>query len=695
MAAESHDQEIELYRSLLTPPKEFKEGFGLNTVIGILFCGLVMLPGSIYLGLMTGGNLGAAASWVTVILFMEIARRALRPMPSQQLVILLHAAGVMMTAQLLFPGGPMGQLVYRAYLVGSEAARDAGMALSFPKWFVPPPNSPAILERTLFHRDWLVPIVIVCFVMLIGLLQRYTLGYFFFRLTSDIEKLPFPMAPIAAQGTMALAEAEGETTSTQGTASPRTANAKPKSTRWRIFSLGAVLGLLYGLVQVGIPAVSSLFLPKPLFLVPQPFVDTTVLFQKLLPATPTGITFDLGIIFLGFVLPFWAVIGSFVAIVLTLVLNPILYRAGVLTHWQPGMDTVNTTFANSIDFWMSFGIGAGLGIALVSLYATLRDLFLKFREVSKRRRLQNVQGSMWAPATSGRGDYPLWIALVLYIVSSIAVIALCWQLLPRTTSMFVFLMLFAFGYSPFISYVNARLLGISGQNVDIPFVKESAFIFSGARGLDIWLAPVPVENFGYMAQAFRINELTGVRFWSLIKTELVATPVLIVLSLVFWSFIWHSDSIPSDLFPAAQVNWELQAKNQVLLLSSTFVPPGSSEDTQGGTRESEFTRAIHPKVIGWACAGCVVLYGLLSSLGLPIMLIYGMIRGFGQLPHFLVLELVGALIGRYYLQRKFGQIPFLRMAPALLAGYLTGVGLISMITMALMLIKSSVSSVPF
>jgi len=143
-----------------------------------------------------------------------------------------------------------------------------------------------------------------------------------------------------------------------------------------------------------------------------------------------------------------------------------------------------------------------------------------------------------------------------------------------------------------------------------------------------------------------------------------------------------------------QVNWYLAAKNQVLLLSSTFAPPG--EDPNGvNVMESEFMRAIHPGTIGLGFAGCIILYTALNFFGQPIMLVYGMIRGFGQLPHFMILELVGALLGRFYFQRRFGERQFLTTAPALLAGYFTGVGLVSMVTMALMLIKSAVSSSPF
>ena len=77
------------------------------------------------------------------------------------------------------------------------------------------------------------------------------------------------------------------------------------------------------------------------------------------------------------------------------------------------------------------------------------------------------------------------------------------------------------------------------------------------------------------------------------------------------------------------------------------------------------------------------------------MMVYGLIRGFGALPHTMVLEIVGACLGRFYFQKKFGAKNFLQMAPALLAGYSTGVGLIGMTTVAMTLIRNAVSSAPF
>ena len=90
------DKELEIYRSVIEEPTEFKEGFTWIAVAGAFFCGLLMMPGAIYLSLITGG--GIAAAWVTLIIFSEVTRRAMRTMSKQELVILLMVAGGMASA---------------------------------------------------------------------------------------------------------------------------------------------------------------------------------------------------------------------------------------------------------------------------------------------------------------------------------------------------------------------------------------------------------------------------------------------------------------------------------------------------------------------------------------------------------------------------------------------------------------------
>ncbi|HHH75760.1 MAG TPA: peptide transporter [Phycisphaerae bacterium] len=700
------EKELDLYRNILVSPTEFENGFGWSTVLGIVFCGLVMLPGSIYLGLMNGGRLGPAAAWVTVILFNEIARRALKTMKKQQLVVLLHAASVVMAANVLFPGGPCAQLVFRAYLAGSEAIRNVpGMREAIPEWWTPKSDSPAITERNLLHSAWLIPISLLAFSVFIGLVRRYTLGYFFFRLTSDVENLPFPMASVNAQGAMAMAEADES--STEDGEDPGKAffdkqhkdTGKKKSERWRFFSLGAVMGIAFGMIQIGIPAITKVLLDKPIFLIPLPWVDTTVMTESILPATPTGIALDLGIILLGMVLPFWAVMGTAFAVLLKIAMNPILYKMDILKKWRPGQDTINTTFNNEVDFWMSFMMGASLGLLVVSIFQSIRDARKKMKVIREQKKTSEKRLSPWAPPHPGRGDYPMWIAGAIYTATSILMVFVCYLLLKDAKwmspaillNLLIFMGVYTMVYNPLISYLNARLLGIAGQRINIPYVKEAAFVLSGARGIDIWMMPIPWANYGHQAQAFRTVELTGTRFWSLVKTELVAIPLLFILSFAFWAFIWKGNEIPSSAFPYAQRVWEIQAKRTALQWSATHSPDGEDVDLW----ETEFGKAIHPKVVTAGFLTTTGIFALVAVLGLPAMFCYGMIKGFGQFPHVLVLEIVGALIARFILRKKYGAQRVMRTMPTLVAGYYTGVGLIAMATIALDLIVKAVSAAPF
>jgi len=689
------DRELEEYRNLLDVPTQFGNGFTWTSVVGALFCGLLMFPGAIYLGLLSGMGMSAAATWVTVIVFSEITRRALRAMTKEEMVILLMVAGAMIGGSAFIPGGPFGQLIWRQFLVTSDAAKDAGLYGQFPSWFAPAPDSAAIVKRTFLHSAWAVPIAFLVFMTVVGFIQQFTLGYALFRLSSDVEKLPFPMAPVGAQGVMALCEGE----------------KGDRTWRWTAFSIGTMLGLAFGVIQIGVPAVSSAFLEKPIVILPIPWFDLTRVTEGLLPATPTGIIIDLGLILSGFVIPFWAVVGSAFSVILTFVLNPILYRAGVLSSWQPGMDTINTQIANSIDFYFSAGIGMAFGVAAVSVFQTIRQLQVSVRELRQRnaailaasKSQQDAGGtctaailaaskgqqdaggteSLWK-TPPGRGDWSLELCLVGYVVAAGAVVAACKLLVPGFP--LFFLVLFAFVYTPLTSYLNARISGIAGMHIDIPFIREAFILFSGARGVDPWVAPIPIENYGGMAQGLRTLELTGTRLTSQVKAWLLTTPLVFVLSFVFWSFLWGDSPIPSDLYPYAQKMWDLSAKQTMILWTATTGEPGTV---------TLFDRSFHPEFLGAGFAFSVLSFAVLSAFGLPTMLVYGLARGLGAIPHGLLLELTGALIARFYFQRRFGKKPFLKTAPILLAGYFVGTGLIGMAGVAIRLITSAISMAPF
>ena len=87
----------------------------------------------------------------------------------------------------------------------------------------------------------------------------------------------------------------------------------------------------------------------------------------------------------------------------------------------------------------------------------------------------------------------------------------------------------------------------------------------------------------------------------------------------------------------------------------------------------------------------VVIYMILSVFGLPVLLVYGVVRGLGQsTPHGVILEVAGALLGRYYFYKRYGSM-WRQYAPVLLAGFSCGMGLTGMFAMGFALIMKSLS----
>ncbi len=650
------DKELKEYRDLLKPPDHFEEGFNWKTIVGSIFIGFLMMPGSMYLQLVIGTGIGPAARWVTIILFAEIAKRAYSDLKQQEIFLLYYMAGAAMAS-------PFQGLLWNQYLVQSDAAKMLGLTEFIPSWIAPQPESIAILERTFFHQDWLIPILLLVGSQIIQRVDQFGLGYALFRITSDVEKLPFPMAPVGALGTIALAESKEE---------------RQKSWKWRVFSIGGVIGLAFGAVYILIPAVSGLIFTEPIRLIPIPWIELTRHTEGILPAVATGIQLDLGLIFLGMVLPFWAVIGGLVGLLITIVANPVLYHKGILTSWHQGMGTVETVFANNFDFYMSFGIGLGLSIGLIGLWQVIKS----FKGSSNKAR-GSLKDLLTPPP--GRGDFDFKIAIAIYIFSTLAYVVLCTILVP--TFPWIFFLIYGFVYTPVISYITARMEGIAGQFVSLPLVREASFIagakYFGYQGIEIWYAPIPIHNYGEATVNFRQIELTGTSLRGVIKAEFIVFPVVMIASLLFSQFIWRLAPIPSSSYPYAQELWHLQALNTLLMQSSTL---------EGN---SLFYQALNGNVVFSGMGFGIITYAILTFFGLPVLLIYGIVRGLGQsTPHGLILELIGALLGRFFFLKRYGK-QWRQYAPVLLAGFSCGMGLTGMFAMGLTLILKSLGSTAF
>ena len=302
-------------------------------------------------------------------------------------------------------GAPFAKMIWFQYLIQSPQAD--GLAQLLPQWVSPPRGADSLITRTLFSMEWLEPILLAVLVSILGLVNALSLGYVLFRITADTERLPFPLAPVQAAGATALAES----------------SAGEETWRWRMFTVGAMIGLGWGILYVVVPPFPAVVLTRAWSL-PIPFADFTPRFRDVLPASPIGIGTDMATLLVGFVLPFWIVVGTFISsFVITFIANPLLYHFGLLHSWTPGMSTIPTSINNTIDFWLSFSsIGTSLVIGLIGLVAFARAL---------RRDPDGASGGQGPrKPPPERGDFRLPIPIALWAVSTLCFIALVYYLEP-------------------------------------------------------------------------------------------------------------------------------------------------------------------------------------------------------------------------------------------------------------------------
>ncbi len=657
------DREFREFRNLMTRPDTFEDGVGWRSIIAALFVGLLMTPAQLYMQLVAGIEMGPAAQWVTVILYVEVARRAFTQLKRPEIFVLFYMCGAVIHAD--------GGFLWRQFVVQSEELRKLGVTEFIPQWYAP--KDPDVLaQRNFFMAAWMVPIGLVVLMRFLTRLDHFGLGYIMFRLTSDVEELPFPMAPVAGMGMTALADA----------------SSQQDTWRWRAFSIGGVAGIAFGTIYLAIPNITGAIFAEPVQILPLPFVDLTNYTEGLLPAVPILISFDLTFIVTGMVLPFWAMTGAFIGMVLIMCANPILHHMGKLPTWQPSIGGIQTIQANTVDLYFSFGLGLALAVAAIGFYHVISSLRKKQASSDEGPARTNVDWRRLFHPPAGRGDLPLWAPLGIYLFSTATYMVIGYWLInytdpkPAEGSWFPLWLLafYGFVYTPLISYVSTRMEGIVGQQVQVPFVREASFILSGYKGASVWFAPIPLHDYARQAQFFRTTELTGTTIRSLVKAEVLIFPIMLLGTVAFSQFIWSIDNVPSQMFPYANEFWELRAYREGLLYSATL--PGEAA--------SPFKEAFRPEYLGVGFTLAIALYAVLSRFGLPVFLVYGLIRGLDlSAPHAVIPMFIGALLGRFVFRKRFGE-DWPRYRIVFAAGFTAGVGLITMLSLGVVFMSKSV-----
>lgn len=661
------DKELNEYRNIMKPPdiSGFEDGFSWKTVVGALLLGFIVNPATDYLVLIIGNDaqIGDAMKWVLVILFAEIAKRSFTQLKSQELYTLHFMAGAVLA-------DPFHGFLFKQYVAQSEYVQGLGLAADLPSWAFPSAASIEMHGRTLFTEAWIPVVAITLFGVMISRIDNYGLGYVLYRMVNDVEKLPFPFAPVGAAGIVALSTDRGDET----------------TWRWRCFSIGGVLGIVWGLLYICVPMISQAVLPKRIELIPMVFIDFTPQIGRVLPAVPFNLQIDFMAFLAGMIMPFWSVVGSFLGVVMTFIGNPILQHHGILSSWRPEMGFVDTMFTNHIDFYLAFGIGLTLAVTFsqffVILAGWLKNLFLpRAKEVRHGPSMGERMRDTWRILVRGnaaRGDFSIFVAIGIYVGSTAAWVLLGVYLIGDAYPWQI-MVFYASVYTPLISYATAKLEGICGRAVTIPYLKEITILLTGYKGADIWFAPMPIQNLGSETVGFRVLELTGTKIKSQVKTLILVIPIILIASFFTSELLWRMAPVPSGAYPYTEMMWELKLRQFCLMITST---------QEGG---SQFLEAMNLDYALWGFGSGAFLFAALSMMGMPIMLIFGAVWGLAQSnPGAIFFTMLGAAARKLYFERKYKDM-WLKYMTAIMAGFGCGMGLTSMISLSFNVISRMLS----
>jgi hypothetical protein len=193
-------------------------------------------------------------------------------------------------------------------------------------------------------------------------------------------------------------------------------------------------------------------------------------------------------------------------------------------------------------------------------------------------------------------------------------------------------------------------------------------------------------DYGIETVFYRQAELTGTKFRSVWKADLILIPFILICSITFANFIWSMAAIPSPAYPFTEKIWEFNAMQQTLIYSSTA----------GERQFSQFRQALNGWYILSGGVIGVIGYGLLAALSLPVTLFFGFVRGINNqtVPHTVLTGFLGACLGRFYFQRKLGK-SWRMYIPVVLAGFSCGMGLISMLCIGLTFLSKAVFTLSY
>ncbi|MEM2049967.1 MAG: OPT/YSL family transporter [Thermoproteota archaeon] len=626
--------------------QEFKAGFSSITLITIFYGALVLVPIVIFSSLYVGASIGGAAPYIMIIIITQMAvLLGRKPFTKQEVLVAYVATSVSATYT--------GMGIYAIFNTYMRSAPGIKIAKYIPEWAAVQLTSPAFIQRTLLHPDWIPFIMVDIISTILWQLANMSLGLLAGHLYHDVEKLTFPMAIVGSEAVITLSEREQK--------------------RIRYFTLFLIPGVALSILIYGLPMISGAITRRAgITLVPIPWVDLTRLADSALPGSAFGISTDPLVFAIGFIVPFNICFAMLVgAVTVSLIGNSVLYSAGLLPRVFRGMSiTMNFTYSY-LDFWASPMIGLTIAAALIPLL---------FHREALSGFLSSFKGLTASQRSMGYVS-PIRL-LVIYAACSFGTVLLTIYLCPDFMPYFIIATVMGVIWPFIFVMAQARGMAVSGISLNIPYVWEGILGVLPYDKVDIWFAPLytsrtvglgspTAEWSGIYVMARR----TQTKISSIIKAWFIAIPITRVMTWLFTSAFWTLAPIPSTFYPFTAQTWPMNASITDLYMSKTF------------------TTALNTL---WIVGGVLIgglIYITTSFLKFPNFLMGFVLGASGYVP-ITISIFIGALFNRFLLSR-FMREKWNEYKNVAVAGLTCGEGIVLGFSALFTVMVNSLISIPY
>jgi len=635
-----------------TPPSfsyKLESGLTWKSLFVLIFASLTVTALSTYLLLATPPGYGLvaqagapAATYIIIILLSELASLASVKITRQEMFIIFSLASVSVS-------GPFLTFIFYAYfrvhpvtLSTIDGATGQPFSSLIPTWYSPPAG---ILDlRTFIHPYWLPVISVFAISFALRIIAEIALGFIMAQLTIAIEKLPFPLAPVASETVITIGERDPG--------------------RMRVFSMSAVVsaGLVLFLFSGALPIPGIL----PWWV---PTIELSDYVSRVLPGSTFGINLNPLDYLIGFLLPKNVVIAMVITSMAVWILGNYLALQlpfDAFLEWKNdyilGMPTSVTWFRAVLWMWQSFMVGAALGIVASRLIRGRKEFVAAFRSL---RKIGEAEES---------GLPRLWILISMFLIGSFGSVALVYYLVPQ----FPLWILIVIGVVwPFVfAVVSSRSVALTGYAFSLPYLREMVILASGVGGVDVWFAPfyVPTGEAAGFTSTIKVAYLTGTKPVSYFKAYAIIMPFAWLASFLWVSLFWNMSYIPSALYPATISFWTTQTVQQLMIVTKA-------------------PRIFKPTLIVAGGATMLVLEGL--SIFFPSISSIAAFNGILMTPIGSSSLIIGYLLGNVLFKKILGENSWARYRSLIVAGAYAGGGVTIALGAAMTMIVKAVWPLPF